>query len=238
LESPGDLPHPRQGPGHGSVLSLYANAHRGKVRKAAVSPLTLRMSEEEFKPVPSKGWAAMIRKVYELDPMVCPKCGGQMKVVAFITDYVAVDRIIDHLKLRFIAEKRLLQILIESEELRPYIFAEVRDEDFKGLKSEPIFRIILDHFKKDNDLIFHELQKEIGPSLSWQLSQALLEKGNPPTAEEALDCLCALQKSCKENELKRIQAELAREEKKGDRDKVQALLFQKQDLIKQSLALK
>jgi hypothetical protein len=38
--------------------------------------------------------------------------------------------------------------------------------------------------------------------------------------------------------LKRIQAELAREEKKGDRDKVRALLFQKQDLIKQILALK
>jgi hypothetical protein len=37
----------------------------------------------------------MIRKVYEVDPMVCPKCGGQMKVVAFITDYAAVDRIDD-----------------------------------------------------------------------------------------------------------------------------------------------
>jgi len=136
------------------------------------------------------------------------------------------------------AEKRLIQILIENKELRPYIFAEVRDEDFEGLKSEPIFRIISDYFKKDKDLILHELQKEIGPSLSRQLSEALLEKGNPPTAEEALDCLCALQKSCKENELKRIQAELAREEKKGDRDKVQALLFQKQDLIKQIMALK
>jgi len=28
-----------------------------------------------------------------------------IKVVAFITDYAAVDRIIDHLKLRFVAEK-------------------------------------------------------------------------------------------------------------------------------------
>jgi hypothetical protein len=96
-------------PDKGQVMvryyNLYANAHRGKVRKAAVSPLTLRMSEEEFKPVPSKGWAAMIRKVYEVDPMVCPKCGGPMKVVAFITDYAAVDRIIDHLTLTFVAEK-------------------------------------------------------------------------------------------------------------------------------------
>jgi hypothetical protein len=37
--------------------------------------------------------------------LVCPECGGTMKVVAFITNYPAVDRIIDHLKLRFVAEK-------------------------------------------------------------------------------------------------------------------------------------
>jgi len=94
--------------------------------KAGVSPLTLRMSEEEWKPIPSKGWAAMIRKVYEVDPMVYPKCGGQMKVVAFITDYAAVDRIIDHLKLRFVAEKpppsRVFEqgALVTAEELQAY----------------------------------------------------------------------------------------------------------------------
>jgi transposase len=60
---------------------------------------------EEPKPVPSKGWAEMIRKVYEVDPMVCPKCGGTMKVIVFITEYAVVDRIIDHLKLRFVADK-------------------------------------------------------------------------------------------------------------------------------------
>jgi hypothetical protein len=81
-------------PDKGQVMvryyGLYANAHRGKVRKASVSPLVLRMAEEDLKPALSKGWAAMIRKVYEIDPMICPQCGGTMKVVAFITDYVAV----------------------------------------------------------------------------------------------------------------------------------------------------
>jgi hypothetical protein len=51
------------------------------------------------------GWAALIRKVYEVDPLTCSQCGGQMKVIAFITDYSVVDRIINHLKLRFIADK-------------------------------------------------------------------------------------------------------------------------------------
>jgi hypothetical protein len=96
-------------PDKGQVMvryyGLYANAHRGKVRKAGRNPFLLRLVEQEEKRIPSKGWAAMIRKVYEVDPMVCPKCGGTMKVIAFIVDYTAVDRIIDHLKLTFVAEK-------------------------------------------------------------------------------------------------------------------------------------
>jgi hypothetical protein len=47
----------------------------------------------------------MIRKVYEVDPLVCPRCGGRMEVVAFLMEYVVVDRIIEHLKLTFVAEK-------------------------------------------------------------------------------------------------------------------------------------
>jgi hypothetical protein len=84
---------------------LYANAHRGKVKKASLAPFPLRMVEEVLRRLPTKGWAEMIRKVYEVDPLVCPKCGGTMKVIAFLTDYAVVDKIIDHLKLSFIAER-------------------------------------------------------------------------------------------------------------------------------------
>ena len=96
-------------PDKGQVMvryyGLYANAHRGKVRKASQYPFVVRMAEEEEKRIPSKGWAAMIRKVYEVDPMVCPKCGGTMKVVSFLTDDQVVDSFIGHLKLTFVAEK-------------------------------------------------------------------------------------------------------------------------------------
>ncbi len=65
----------------------------------------LRIMEGELRPIPAKGWAEMIRKVYEVDPMVCPQCGGTMKIIAFLTDDAVVDRIIDHLKLTFAAER-------------------------------------------------------------------------------------------------------------------------------------
>ena len=47
----------------------------------------------------------MIRKVYEVAPMACLRCGGTMKVIAFLTDYAVVDRIIGQLKLTFVAAK-------------------------------------------------------------------------------------------------------------------------------------
>jgi hypothetical protein len=84
------------------------------------------MIEEEPRPVPPKGWAAMIRKVYEVDPLVCPRCGGRMKIVAFLTEYEVVDRIIRHLELTFVAEKPppahvFEQVaLIAAEESRDY----------------------------------------------------------------------------------------------------------------------
>jgi hypothetical protein len=75
------------------------------MRKSAAVPLALRIVEDESKPFPSTGWAEMIRKVYEVDPLVCPQCGGTMKVIAFLAGYAVVDRIINHLKLSFVADR-------------------------------------------------------------------------------------------------------------------------------------
>ena len=46
----------------------------GAVKKASLEAFPLRMVEVELRPVPSKGWAEMIRKVYEVDPLFCPEC--------------------------------------------------------------------------------------------------------------------------------------------------------------------
>jgi hypothetical protein len=57
----------------------------------------------------------MILKVHEVDPLVCDQCGGQMKVIAFIMDYAVVDRIINHLKLTFVAERPPPPHLVSQE---------------------------------------------------------------------------------------------------------------------------
>jgi hypothetical protein len=75
------------------------------IKKASLGSFPLRIGEDELRRLPAKGWAEMIRKVYEVDPMVCPQCGGTMKIIAFLTDYAMVDKIINYLKLTFVAER-------------------------------------------------------------------------------------------------------------------------------------
>jgi hypothetical protein len=35
----------------------------------------------------------MIRKVYKVEPLICPRCGGMIKVVAFITDWIRSEEV-------------------------------------------------------------------------------------------------------------------------------------------------
>ena len=43
-------------------------------------------------------WAMLIKRVYEIDPMVCSQCGGEMKIVSFIDppQSEAIEKILRH----------------------------------------------------------------------------------------------------------------------------------------------
>ena len=47
-----------------------------------------------------RSWAQLIKRIYEVDPLVCPSCGSEMKVISFITEHDVVDKILRHLKRR------------------------------------------------------------------------------------------------------------------------------------------
>jgi len=43
-------------------------------------------------------WRELIKRIYEVDPLVCPSCGGGMKIIAFILDHTVVDATLRHLE--------------------------------------------------------------------------------------------------------------------------------------------
>src|SRR5215471_8830856 len=44
-------------------------------------------------------WAALLKRVFEIEILRCARCGARMRVVAFITDRKASARILEHLGL-------------------------------------------------------------------------------------------------------------------------------------------
>ncbi len=84
----------------------YSNKNRGLRAKARAATVP---AAPEVEPAPGGDdaafrrrcrmrWAALIKKVYEVDPLNCPNCGGTMAVVSFITQSQpdVIARILEH----------------------------------------------------------------------------------------------------------------------------------------------
>ncbi len=90
---------------HGSVWveDRQGDAARGKRSKAALAGDTTetsgRQDDDEFTRRARLTWAKLIRRVYEVDPLLCPFCGGEMKILAFILDFGAAKAIRKSLEL-------------------------------------------------------------------------------------------------------------------------------------------
>ena len=84
--------------------SSVARARRREVAKAQETRREPAGDEDTDDDLPStaerrrlrRGWAQLLRRVYEVDPLTCP-CGGQMRVVSFILDPPVVMKILVHL---------------------------------------------------------------------------------------------------------------------------------------------
>jgi SOS response regulatory protein OraA/RecX len=87
-----------------SSRTMGKNNALGKLEKFKVKDAAAKIAEK-VKPEAAKAekkkcnktWARLIQKVYEVDPLECPKCGGSMKIVAVITEPLAVQSILRHL---------------------------------------------------------------------------------------------------------------------------------------------
>ena len=84
----------------------YSNVSRGKRRRQVEAAIGAAPGDGEHAPsvradrdcspdarALRRSWAQLIKRVYEVDPLVCPKCGGEMRIIAFIFDHDVVDAI-------------------------------------------------------------------------------------------------------------------------------------------------
>ena len=67
---------------------------------AATNPTAPR-NANEIESRPNHGtrylWAALLARIYEVLPLVCPLCGAEMRLIAAITDNPSIERILIHI---------------------------------------------------------------------------------------------------------------------------------------------
>ena len=76
----------------------YSNVSRGKRQMAGKDDdipciLEPQGNSKAFR----KSWARLIQKIYEVDPLVCPRCHGTMRIISFIEDKQVIRVILEHL---------------------------------------------------------------------------------------------------------------------------------------------
>jgi hypothetical protein len=95
----------------------YSNVSRGKRRKAGREheetvcsddgpPSPAARAEARDARALRRSWAQLIKRIYEVDPLLCPSCGSEMMVIAFIIEHDVVDAILRHLERRQTEEAR------------------------------------------------------------------------------------------------------------------------------------
>lgn len=124
----------------------YSNKSRGMRLKLGIPRLgdpppeesanvleVIDMAEYQPKKIPSKTWRDCIKKIYEVGPLCCPQCGGELKIIRFITELPVIRQILKHIGLWVIAPRDPIK-----QEPMPELVCETFDDGWPGYE-EPSF---------------------------------------------------------------------------------------------------
>jgi hypothetical protein len=94
-------------PKKGAKQVIYYGAWRGRKRRQGIL-LTALTEEKSASSIKDRFaysgrrrqmWAVLLKKVWDVNALKCPKCGGEMKVICFIEQPFVIRRILKHLEL-------------------------------------------------------------------------------------------------------------------------------------------
>ena len=84
----------------------YSNVCRGnRQQENRDNKIPCIIEPDETSPARRKAWARLIQKIYEVDPLTCPKCKGAMKIISFIDKPGVIKAILQHVGL-WVTRKR------------------------------------------------------------------------------------------------------------------------------------
>ena len=123
----------------------YSNKMRGQRDKQAVEDAKaagnaieiIDVSKHQPRRIPSAKWRELIKKVWEADPLLCPKCSNEMRIVSLIDDSAVIKHMLRHLGLweqgvRVAAPARAPPEIVDRV-IEPWL-----DDPFPDYDTEPV----------------------------------------------------------------------------------------------------
>jgi hypothetical protein len=83
----------------------YSNVRQARKKPAGAAAQGLQTTpqppeqDNEFRKQRCRDWARLIKKIYEVDPLTCTRCGAIMQIISFIGDPPVIKKILLHLHL-------------------------------------------------------------------------------------------------------------------------------------------
>ena len=91
---------PNKGEQMVKYYGFYSNVSRGKRKEAGTDEdIPCILDAQGNEKTVQRNWARLIQKIYEVDPLLCPKCQGKMRVIGSIEDPSVIRAILEHLGL-------------------------------------------------------------------------------------------------------------------------------------------
>ncbi len=79
---------------------FYSNKSRGLRKKAGTDDQVPALIDSDIsRKAFRKNWARLIQKIYHVNPLLCPKCLGSMRIISLIDDSEIIKNILKHLDL-------------------------------------------------------------------------------------------------------------------------------------------
>jgi hypothetical protein len=79
---------------------FYSNKSRGLRKKAGTDGEVPALIDSDIsRKAFLKNWARLIQKIYNVNPLLCPKCLGSMRIISLIDDAEIIKKILKHLDL-------------------------------------------------------------------------------------------------------------------------------------------
>jgi len=86
------------------AYGFYSHRARGARARAAAKTGEQQPDDHSEQPPPkparppAASWARLMRRILEIDPLLCLRCGAPMKIIAFLTEPDVVHKIVRHIE--------------------------------------------------------------------------------------------------------------------------------------------